>query len=144
MTGKRPLQRQNCSAHVRQWSPRRNQEAASSCTFDHAQGQSIENQVPPTQTQNESAGPPPGGPAGSAQEFDISSNAGAPRDEAISMSSEDETPDVGCERCPPGLARIVNQVLGQRHDYLESKYVIVAHMPLDRDELSDTTRDWSR
>ena len=60
------------------------------------------------------------------------------------MSSEDESSNDGCMRCPPGLAHIVRLRLGQRHDYLESKYVIVAHIPPNRNELADTTRDWSR
>ena len=63
-------------------------------------------------------GPPLGGPTGSAQKFDISSNAEAPREQEISMSSDDETPDIGCEHCPPAVARVVNRVLGQRHGYL--------------------------
>ena len=116
MMGKKPLQRQGCNVHGRQRSPRRNPEAAPSCPYDHAREQNIENQMPPIQTGNESAGPPLGGPAGSAQEFDISSNAEVPREQALTMSSDDETPDMGCERCPPGLARVVNRVLGQRHD----------------------------
>ena len=129
------MQRQNSNVHGRERSPRNPR---------NEQQQTVENPAPPTQNENESVGPPLGGPTGSAQEFNISSNADAPREQAISMSPDDGSSEEGYEVAPPALRGIILRGLGQRHDYLVAKHIIVAHIPPDRSELADRTRNWSQ